>query len=55
MAGKASERQRASQPGERKEPNLGQKDARQQRASEDELRQMGNQEPSHSGDKDSPR
>ncbi len=53
MASKASERQNSSQPRARKEPNLGQKDARQQTASEEELRQMGNQEPSSPGHEES--
>ncbi len=53
MASKASERQNSSQPRARKEPNLGQQDARQQTASEEELRQMGNQEPSSPGHEES--
>jgi hypothetical protein len=49
------ERQHAGQPRDKKEPNLGQKQARQQRRSESELQQMGDQNPANPSDKESSR
>ena len=55
MTTKASrERQNTSQPGHGNEPNLGQKEAQQQKSSESDLRKMSDRQPASPGERCGP-